>query len=169
MQVHYDLTYRDFAAAQRLHAKRTTFSYITYCAGRYIYPVIGVCILAFEFSRYFTVGSAQPKLFSSLCGIALVCMPLYLHFMLKRCYKRSRTQAGECLIEFNEEMIRTKISHSKSEVGWGAIQSFSEDKSTILQYLAPLRFLAVPLRVCTDEQADELRLLLQRHVKGSDL
>jgi hypothetical protein len=62
-------------------------------------------------------------------------------------------------------MIRCKGEHSKSEIEWCAIQSFSEDESLFLLYLAPGRFLAIPKRVCTTEQIEELRLLFQRQIK----
>jgi len=164
MQVKYSTTFRDYKAAQTLHAKRSEISYLTHCVGHYFYPMIGICVLVFEFTPHHLVDSPQPKLISTLCGLILVSIPVYLRLMMRRSYTRTRTGDGECIIDFNEEAIRMQGLHTKSEVDWGAIKSFSEDDKGFLLYFAPGRFLAIPKRVCTEEQVNELRTLLQSKV-----
>ena len=164
MQVKYNTTFRDYKAAQTLHAKRGEISYLTHYVGHYFYPFLGVCILVFEYTPHRLVGSPQPKLISTLCGLLLVCIPFYLRLMMKRSYTRTRTGDGECIIDFGEEVIRMEGLHTKSEVEWSAIKSFSEGDKGFLLYLAPVRFIAIPKRVCTDEQVHDLRTLLQNKV-----
>jgi hypothetical protein len=48
---------------------------------------------------------------------------------------------------------------------WKGIHYFREDKNVFLLYLAPAKFLAIPKRVCTEEQITEFRSLLSRQVK----
>jgi hypothetical protein len=166
MQVTFRTTFGDYKAAQILHAKRSMIPYLIHCVGHYLYPILGICILVFEFTPRHIAGSPHPKLLSTLCALLLVCIPIYLRFMMRRCFNRTRTATGDCTIDFNEEGIRARGLDTKSEVGWSAIQSFSEDSKTFLLYLAPARFLPVPKRFCTDEQIKELRLLLQGQVKS---
>jgi hypothetical protein len=169
MLIVFSLDFRDFKAAQTLHAKRSEIPYLGYCAVRYIYPVLGLCILAFEFTPHHFVGSPQPKLYGALCGLFLVCIPLYVRWMTKRCYVRTKSDSSDCSIEFDERSIRAKNLHTRSEVEWTAIRSSSEDSKTFLLYLAPARFLVIPKRACTSEQANELRTLLQEKVKSNSV
>jgi hypothetical protein len=169
MLISYSLNFRDYKAAQTLHAKRSAMPYLSYCLARYIYPVLGLCILAFEFTPRHFVGSPQPKLFSTLCGFTLVCLPLYVHWLTRRSYERTRSNSSDCSIEFGQETIHTRGLHTRSEVEWAAIQSSSEDNKTFLLYLAPARFLVIPKRACTNEQAGELRKLLQDKVKRNSV
>lgn len=165
MLLKYSLTFRDYKAAQTLHAKRSEIPYLAYCVGRYVYPVLGLCILVFEFTPRHFVGSPQPKLFATLCGLLLACLPLYVHWVTKRTYRRTQSGTGDCTIEFDPEIIRTKGLHTRSEVEWTAVQSSAEDVTTFLLYLAPARFVVVPKRVCTSEQVIKLRTLFQEKVK----
>jgi len=74
--------------------------------------------------------------------------------------------AGDCAIEFDENIIRTQGPHSKSEINWKAIRSFSEDMKSFLLYLTPGKFIVIPKRVCANEQVEELRALFQRNVQA---
>ncbi len=165
MQVTYSTTFRDFANAQALHAKRSEASYIANCLGRYIYPIFGLAVMLFEFTPHHVNGSPPSKLVSALCGSALILIPVFLHLNLKRCYNRSGAGSGACTIDFDDDGIRAVGAHSKSELEWSAIQSHSEDKNVFLLYLAPARFLPVPKRFCTVDQVNELRLLLENKMK----
>jgi hypothetical protein len=167
MLVEYSLTFRDYKAAQTLHAKRSEIPYLAHCVARYLYPVIGICTLIFEFTPRHFVGLPQPKLFGTLCGLLLTCLPLYMEWVSRRSYRQTRSGAGDCAIELDEEMIRTKGLHARSEMEWTAIQSSSEDSKAFLLYLAPSRFFVIPKRVCTNEQMNELRTLLQNNVKSN--
>jgi hypothetical protein len=165
MQIQFTTNFRDYVAAQTLHAKRSGFPYLAHCLSHCFYPVFGVLILLFEFTPHHLAGSPQPKVYSVICGITLLCIPVYLRLMWKRCYSRSRTGSGECILDFSEEMIRAKGEHSKSEIEWSAIRSFSEDERAFLLYLAPARFLPIPKRFCTEVQIEELRSLFQRQIR----
>ena len=167
MLVEYNLTFRDYKAIQTLHAKRSAIPYLAHSVSRYLYPVFGICILVFEFTPRHFVGSPHPKLIGTVCGLLLACLPLYLEWAWRRSYKRMRIGAGDCSIEFDDEMIRSKGLHTRSEMEWTATQSSSEDSKVFLLYLAPARFVVIPKRVCTNEQMNELRTLLQNHVKSN--
>lgn len=165
MQLEFKTDFRDFAPAQRLHEKRSEYSYLSYCVARYFWPAFGVLILLFEFTPHHSIPSSMPKAFSVACGLILICIPFYLQVVWKRAYNRSKSGNGSCALDFSEEIIRCQGEHSKSETKWSAFQSWSEDEKLFLLYLAPGRFLAIPKRVCTTEQIDELRSLFQQQIK----
>ena len=167
MQIVFSLDFRDFRAAQTLHAKRSEFHYLAHFAARYIYPVLGVCILLFEFTPHRFSGSSTPKVFGIACGLLLIGLALYVRWVTKRSYVLTRGNCGDCTIELEPEIIRTKCLHSRSEIEWTAIQSSTEDNLMFLLYLAPARFLAIPKRVCTEQQINGLRTLLQDRVKSN--
>ena len=100
-----------------------------------------------------------------ICAIILLCCPIYLHFQLRRCYKRTRSGNDGCQLTFGEERIGVEGQFSKGEMEWKGIHFFREDKNVFLLYLAPAKFLAIPKRVCTEEQITEFRSLLSRQVK----
>jgi hypothetical protein len=167
MHLELETDFRDFAAAQTLHAKRTELNYASHCVARFFYPAVGVLILLFEFIPRPLTGSSHPQFLGVACGLILTCIPFYIRAEWKRTYKRSRSENGSCALDFTEEMIRCTGVHSKSEIQWSAIKSFSEDEKLFLLYLAPGRFLPIPKRICTPQQIEELRALFQQRVQPS--
>ena len=159
MHITYSLNRKDYFAGQKLHAKRSELSFLGYCTSRYFYPFIGVCILAFEFTPHHAGGTRNPQPFSVACAVLLLLLPVYVHFMARRAFARTKSGSGDCTVNFTPEMILTSGAHSKSEVQWSAIQSSSEDEKCFLLYLAPGRFLVVPKRACTPLQIEELQAL----------
>lgn len=154
MKIQYELTFDDYRAAQRLHALRSFWSRLVRILTLYIYPVAGFIILLLGLSL-FREGASVHTLF--ICGIVLVCCPLYLRIQLRRCYKRTRSGNGSCQLTFDEETIRVEGQYSKGEMDWKAIHSFREDAKVFLLYLAPAKFIAIPKRVCSEEQITELK------------
>jgi hypothetical protein len=57
--------------------------------------------------------------------------------------------------------------NSKSELNWKAIKSFRENKRIFILYLAPARFIAIPKRVFSEAQIEELRTLLLRKIPSA--
>ena len=53
----------------------------------------------------------------------------------------------------------------KSDFDWTAVQLFREDKKIFILYIAAAKFIAIPKRVCTEAQTEELRSLFQREIK----
>jgi hypothetical protein len=167
MQITFSLSLRDYMAGQALHAKRSEMAFLGYCMARYFYPFMGICFLVFEFTPHHSVGSQPSKTLSVIFALILCLIPVYVHFMTRRAYFRSRTRSDECAIDFSSELIRTSGSNIKSEVNWSVIQSFNEDGKAIVLYLAPARFLIIPKRVCTSSQIEELRGLISKNVQQS--
>jgi len=164
IQIHLEFTYRDFADAQILHVKRSEWTYVGHFLAYYFYPFIGFLILLFEFIPNHHDGSSNTKIALTVCGLVLLALPFYRQFNLRRCYRRSRTKSEQCTIEFGEKTIHVKGEHSKSEIQWSAIQSFSEDEKGFLLYLAQVRFVPVPKRVCSEAEVDDLRALFARKI-----
>jgi hypothetical protein len=165
MQLQFQLSLSDYLAAQRLHAKRSFWSRLIRVLTRYIYPAIGLLFLGLSLQLIFDKASNGSVSTMIICGIVLVGCPIYLHFQLRRCYKRTRSGKDGCQLTFGEDRIGIQGQYSKGEMEWKGIRSFRDDKNVFLLYLAPARFIAIPKRVCTDEQIDEIRSLLLRQVK----
>jgi YcxB-like protein len=62
-------------------------------------------------------------------------------------------------IEFDEELIRTAGSNSKSEIAWAAVNTIAQDDKVLLLHLAPAKFFVIPLRVCDEKQLSDVREL----------
>jgi hypothetical protein len=165
MQLHFQLTFDDYRAAQRLHARRSIWSRFVRVLTRYVYPVIGFLFLALSFSLVRDRSSNESVSTMIICGIVLLCCPIYLHFQLKRCYKRTRTASEGCHLALEEQSIQVEGEFSKGELSWKAILSFREGAEVFLLYLAPAKFIPIPKRVCSQEQIGELRNLLLSKVQ----
>ena len=112
-------------------------------------------------------GSAWvPALSLFTLGTFLALYPFYISYKLKRCFERTRTDAAECTIEFNEELIRATGSNSRSEIAWTGVTATAQDDKVFLLYLAPAKFLVIPQRACDEEQLSEIRELCQRKVSN---
>jgi hypothetical protein len=122
MQLQYSLTWRDYKAAQTLHAKRGAIAYLVHCVAYFLWPMLGICFLVFEFTPHHIGAMPQPKFLTTLSGFVLLGCPLFLRWTMKRSYKRTRSGTGDCTIDLDQEMIRTRGLHTKSEMEWTAIQ-----------------------------------------------
>jgi len=163
-QLQFQLSLDDYLTAQKLHATRSFWSRLVRVLNFYIYPAIGVtCFLICVILWIEKVSDSSPFILM-ICGIILVCCPIYQHYCLRRCYKRTRSGSDGCQLTFDEESIGVEGQYAKGEMDWKAIHFFREDQSIFLLYLAPASFIAVPKRVCTEEQIAELRSLLSRQV-----
>ncbi|MGD0730767.1 MAG: YcxB family protein [Terracidiphilus sp.] len=165
MQIRYSLSFAHYAAAQVLHAKRGVFPYFSYLMGYYLFPALGFGILALVLLTTKPSSLIHSNWIALLCGTYLLLCPLILRQAAKRRFKRSSSGAGDCTIDLDYNQIRMQGPHSKGEIEWDAIQSYSEDKSVFLLYLAPGKFIVVPTRVCSEYQVSELGTILTQKVQ----
>jgi hypothetical protein len=166
MQLQFKLSFDDYLAAQRLHERRSLGSRFIYMLNYYLSPLIGLFFLAcglllIESNASF---SSIAAIFSAC--IILLCLPLYMHMRLKRCYKRTRSDSGECKLTFDEERIGVEGQYSRGEMDWRAVKLFREDEKIFVLYTAPAKFIPVPKRICSAAQINELRTILQLKVQS---
>jgi hypothetical protein len=166
MNVQFELSLADFLAAQRLHSKRSLWSRFVYILTRWIYPTLGVCFLLME-PIVVRDATHQFLVVPFICGLILVLCPVYLHLQMRRCYNRTRSDPGQCAVGFDEDSLQVSGVNSKSELNWKAIHTFRENRKVFLLYLAPARFIAIPKRVFSEEQIEELRSLLLRKIPSA--
>jgi len=164
MQINFQLSLDDYRAAQRLHAMRSLWSRIVRALTLYIYPAVGLIFLALSLSLIAAKESEKSISTMIICGFVLVLCPVYLRFQSQRCYKRTRSGSNGCELTLDEGGIGVEGQYSSGHMDWKAIHSFREDEKVFLLYLAPARFIAIPKRAGTEEQATELRSLLSRQV-----
>jgi hypothetical protein len=131
----------------------------------YIYPIIGLFFLVVGLPIFGDKASNHSIPTMVICGIILVFLPIYMRIHLKNCYKRTRSDNGECKLIINEEYIEVEGQYTKGEMDWKAVKTFLENKKIFMLYLAPAKFIVIPKRVCTEAQIGELRMLLLRQVK----
>jgi len=58
----------------------------------------------------------------------------------------------------------TATDNSASEIGWKAIHDVNQDSNLFMLYLAPAKFLAIPKRICSAAQIEELNQLFASQV-----
>jgi hypothetical protein len=165
MQIQFQLSLDDYRAAQHLHATHSPWPLFKYILVYYIYPIIGLFFLVIGYPFYGDKTSNQPIPALIVCGIILVFLPIYMRIHIKNCYKRTRSDNGECKLTFGEERIGIEGQFTNGEMDWRAVKSFRENKKVFMLYLAPAKFLVIPKRVCTDEQITELRKILSHKIQ----
>lgn len=166
LNVQFELSLADFLTAQRLHSKRSLWSRFVYILTRWIYPILGVCFLLME-PIVIRDADHQFLVVPFICGLILMLCPVYLHFQMRRCYKRTRSGPGQCAVRFDEDALQITGINSKSELDWKAINTFRENRKIFLLYLAPARFIAIPKRVLSEGQIEELKSLLIRKIPSA--
>jgi hypothetical protein len=144
MRINYSLSFGDYAAAQALHSKQSVIRHLSHLAGYYAFPVFGICFLDLAFFSAKPIGSGHTSWLTVLAGAYLLSCPPILRVTAKNRFRRMISGAGDCAIEFDENIIRTQGPHSKSEINWKAIRSFSEDMKSFLLYLTPGKFIVIP-------------------------
>ncbi len=164
MQITFELTFDDFAIAQRLHQRRSAWTSLVYFYSHFLSPVLGVCGIACGLLLIGKTSSVQPTVTLLVCGTILIFYPLYCRFRLKRWFRQTRGTGGACTITFSDELISVEGKNSKGTIEWTAVQSFREDDKVFMLYLAPVRFLCFPKRICTEVQIAEIRSILNRHL-----
>ena len=165
MQIQFKLSFDDYRAAQHLHATHSIWPLFKYILVYYIYPIVGLFFLIAGIPLFGDRASNHyvPTLIA--CGIILVCTPLFMQIHVRNCYKRSRIDNGESKLTIGEEYIGIVGQTTNSEISWKAVKSFRENKKVFMLYLAPAKFIAIPKRVCTDEQISELRTILRQKIQ----
>jgi hypothetical protein len=168
MQITYELSFDDYRAAQLLHAKRSLWRRLIRILTHVLFPICGACFLVLAFTLTAEKGSFSFMLTMLVCGSYLVLCPFYLNWRLKSCYKRTRSGNHKCTVTFSEERVLIDAGNMKSEVDWKAVQFFREGDEVFMLYIAQARFIAIPKRVCTAAQIDDLRSLFLQHIKHAD-
>lgn len=166
MLLTYKLTLSDYLAAQHLFYWRKVSSKITLVLNYGTYPLAGLLFLAYY--THSVIRHPGEHWANGFFGAVFVlfCIPLLFHYNLRRCYKKTRVIDADCHFDFNEENIQTDLpGYSKSTIEWQAVRHYQEGKKTILVYIAPTRFFAIPKRIFTPGQRDELIALLQRKIE----
>ncbi|MDR3726015.1 MAG: YcxB family protein [Terracidiphilus sp.] len=164
LQIQFQLSLDDYLAAQRLHEKRGLWPRFISILNNYLYPLMGLLSFACGLLLIGRRASTGSVLILFVCGIILLCCPLYIRMRLKRCYKRTRSGNGECTLNLDEEFIRIDGEYTHGEIGWKAVKSFRENEKLFLLYTAPAMFIAIPKRACSEAQVNELRTILQQKV-----
>ena len=167
MPIHLDftLTFQDYLQAQRLHIRRILWRRVLRWISMVVYPILGVFGLFFTAAVALNSKTDGDLLVPLTASLILVGIPFYQRYRLKSCYRRTRIDDGRYTLDFSDDVIRSNSANTKGEIGWNAVQTYTEDKYLFMLYLAPAKFIAIPKRICSAEQIDELRSLFQRHIQ----
>jgi len=154
MQITYELSFDDYRAAQLLHAKRSLWRRLMRILTHAIFPICGACFLVLAITLIGDKGSLDSMLIMLTCGSYLM-----------RVFKRTRRQKNECNTTLSEERLLLDAGNMKSEIDWTAVLFFSENSKIFMLYIAQANFIAIPKRVCTEAQIEELRSLFRRKIR----
>lgn len=161
----FTLSFDDYFAAQRLHAKRSGWARFNWFMGRIFAPIWGLLLLALAYLIHGPGVSWDAIVFVAACGLFLLAYPFYMRWKPKRCYLRTRVGGGDCAIDLGEDCIHMVGGGTKSEIQWAAIRSVAENETIFMLYLAPAKFIAIPKLSCTPEQVEDLRQLFLRRIR----
>ncbi|HKF49160.1 MAG TPA: YcxB family protein [Terracidiphilus sp.] len=165
ISIQFEFTVQDYLNAQKLHLKQSLIQWLAYWGFiRVAAPILGA--IGVVFGCMMLRGGFDPWI-SATWGASLVLLflPLLYRWNLKRCYRKTRFNDGQCSFAFDENLIRTQTSNSRGEVEWPAIRFFSEDNNLFLLYVAQAKFFPIPKRACNEEQVNELRALFQARIR----
>ena len=153
--IQFKFTFDDYVRAQRLHGNRNLI----------VVSLVGIIFLLAS-GALFRLGNGGSGSAMAGAGVILVFYPWLIRLNWKYCYKRTRSNDGECTFTFTDEHIHTRSSNARSDVEWSAVRRVAEDKHIFLLYLAPAKFFPIPKRACTPEQIEELRQLFANRVSS---
>jgi len=159
MHFEFRLTFKDYFTALSLHARRGLVPFVFHVLALYIFPVWGLCLLALTIMN----GNERADFWSYAAPAYLIGCPFLVLFLYRLKFKRSQMDSGECTLDLGD-VILVRGRHSKTELEWSAIKRYKEGKKMFLLYLAPGKFIPIPKRVCSGQDAAELRALLQERV-----
>ncbi len=165
IHLEFTLTFHDYLNAMRLHTRRSWWRRFVHLITFIVYPIAGAIFISLSISMANDPQSRSNVAFVAAPGIFLIALPLYQRDRLKRCYKRTRIDDGNVSLNVSDEVIHSESSNTRTDIAWNAVQSFAEDKHVFMLYLAPAKFIAIPKRICSAQQIDELRSLCQRCIQ----
>jgi hypothetical protein len=67
-------------------------------------------------------------------------------------------------MSLDDSGVVCEMASARSEMKWPAIQTVRQDRKVLLFYLAPAKFVIVPVRACSSEQVAQLRAMLKDNV-----
>jgi hypothetical protein len=129
-----------------------------------LWPVIGVFSLGCAFLLVRDEEAHKSVVILVICGLILCSYPIYRNFQLKRCYELTRTDSGGCTFDLSSDGIKTATQNSAGDIGWKAIHTVKQDSNLFMLYLTPAKFLAIPKRICSPAQIEELNQLFESRV-----
>lgn len=167
MRVHlrFTLTFQDFLNSQWLHVSRIWWRKVLRIGRIFIYPVLGIVLIVLTLAMESGRNSTGGDIIVAMEGALLVLYPFYFRYRLKKLYRGTRVNDGNVTLEISDKGIHTGTSNSRGEIAWTVVKSYAENKHLFMVYTAPMKFIAIPKRVCTAQQIDELRSLFQRHIQ----
>jgi hypothetical protein len=97
IQLKYTLSFEDYLAAQRLHAKSNWWLHLNQVLGRRILPVIGLLMIYLGLALVLGGHGSTWVLDLLMLGLGafFALHPFYMSYKLKRCFERTRTDTAE--------------------------------------------------------------------------
>jgi YcxB-like protein len=161
----YELTYRDFIDAQRLHRKQRTFAQVSFIFWIFVMPAISFGMVIWVFWIYI---SGERALFFQLLPIAawLGAVSIIVlgmrPYTLRKIYRRSLPEGVKGAIpvnfSFGEEGVLSAIpGRSEGKFFWNSIVNYAENDKLALLYVKKKLFLYIPKRAMPEDEWQQLR------------
>lgn len=180
MPIHleYTLTFEEYLQTLRLHARQRWRWRLNWIVAETVLPIFGVLIVGYALWHLLHDGRwilAQHSwipwillLIAGSAGTFLALYPLYMRRRIKRHYKLAASSFSDCTLEVDEAQIRAQRKNAKSEIEWGAINSYLENDKFFMLYLSPIQFFAIPKRVCTNDEINNLRSMFDAKIASAE-
>jgi hypothetical protein len=170
MKIEYTLALADYKAALKLHARQ---SILRRAGSVLLYAIFAMALvgsLACILLRIGGKAELATALFDVDAWLAVFALYLYLLrvFTVRRGFKRiwpARSGDHTVAMEIDGEGIRSSlVGVSEGKFFWNAIVRFAQDEKITLLYLGKTRFLFIPTQSMSQEQRNELKDLVARHI-----
>lgn len=162
MEIHYELTEKDFLEAFAVHRDRNPTS-------KLIRVVLFWGLIAFAAVMLYGIvqaggtTSALPLLLLAILWLAV--LEVYPRWFMRRQYTKQPGARGPRTLTLDDSGTHWKWSGGSSDVEWKNYTASVEGKNQILFYTSPAGFEILPKRAMATEQLDELRKLLQQNIQ----
>jgi hypothetical protein len=159
MNIRYKCGLDDYREAQNV-ALRKSASYYFVLSGGVLCLLLGIVHLALTGS----ISSSLPEF--SLAVFSLAYPFVYPHFKLKRDFDKHPNFGRECLLDVDEDGLRSESDVSTGEAKWAAFVKFHETSNLFMLYLSGSTFKVIPKRAFSALQLEEFRELLHRRLSA---
>jgi len=156
MELRYKLTHEDSLNAFRVRSKQpwTMFLFVLLLSLMFL---VGIFLVNHDLA---TIGWIWLALSVAL-GIAVYEVP---RLQIRRAMRGNPSLQGDIVLRLNDEGTEFTYATGKSQLQWRAYTKYKETTDLFVLYTSSSASIAIPKRVLSPQQLDELRSLLKARI-----
>ena len=164
MHIEYEISERDYVAAQRLALKKLRPS----LARMLVFgPWFGLFLLIFLVHAIATQGFSTNMLIGFVIPVWCLLLPILNSRSVRKVYAKSTNMHGPLSLDLDDAGLRFQGRTFASNVSWDHFTRFYQDKdSFVIFQQGQTVFNLLPKRCLSAEQIAALREILSRHIES---